>query len=108
MDGFDKIRDIPDDVWEKYSDEQQDAYNRRIEAVGEYNETKNLTSPIFLFAIGCVLGFVGIAEMALGILGGFLCFMAIMWAVVKIIDRAHCYQRVRDSENEYNRIMNVK
>lgn len=108
MDGFDEVEKIPDPQWKELTDEQQDAHNRRIEAEKEYDATLTLTAPIVLFIAGAFIGLLGVITVLMGVLGGFLCFLAIMWAIMRVIDRAHRYQRVRDAEVEFNRVMASK
>jgi len=40
MDGFGRIPDIPDADREKMAEEQQQAYNRRVDATNEYYQKK--------------------------------------------------------------------
>lgn len=108
MDGFDEIEDIPEDHWEKLTGEQQDAYNRRIDADKAYDKSMSETGPIGLFFAGIIVGFFGVLEMALGALGGFLCMLAVLWEIIRVIDRGHCYQRVKDAETEYKRVVAPK
>jgi hypothetical protein len=120
MDGFDEIEDVPDADWEKLTDEQQDAYNRRVEADKEYDKTMDLFPPIILFVVGCGVSFFAYLSEAHGVVGisdilyvldlisfgGFLCFLAVLWALMRVIDRAHCYQRLKDARDEFKRVMN--
>jgi uncharacterized membrane protein YoaK (UPF0700 family) len=108
MDGFDEIEDIPEEIWEKMTEEQQDAYNRLVGVDKQYDQSLDVNAPIALFVVGCIVGFFGLFEVALGALGGFLCMLAVLWALMKVIDRAHCYQRVRDASDEYKRVMTLK
>ena len=48
MDGFGRIPDIPDADWEKMAEEQQQAYNRRVDATNEYYQKKDPGLPILL------------------------------------------------------------
>jgi hypothetical protein len=108
MDGFDVIEKIPEEEWVKLTDDQQDAFNRRIAADRDYDKSLDNTPPIALFIVGCIVGFFGLLETFLGTLGIFLCFMAILWEIIRVIDRAHRYQRVKDAEAEYKRVMGPK
>jgi hypothetical protein len=90
------------------TDGQQDAFNRRVWADKTYDKSLDSTPPTLLFVAGCVVGFFGLLETFLGTLGIFLCFMVILWEIIRVIDRAHRYQRVRDAEAEYKRVMNLK
>jgi hypothetical protein len=107
MDGFEPVLKIPAAAWEKMTKDQQDSFNRRVFAVNEYNETKNVTGPVVLFIGGCVLGFFGLFHISIAALGGFLCLLALLWMMMKVFDRAHQYQRVRDAEAEYRRLMTI-
>ncbi|MFZ1898540.1 hypothetical protein [Methanoregula sp.] len=106
MDGFDEIDDIPEDKWEKMTEEQQDAYNRLVGTDKQYDQSLNETTPIALFVIGCIVGFFGLFNIALGAIGGFLCMLAVLWEIIRVTDRSHRYQRLKDASAEYKRVMN--
>jgi len=64
------------------------------------------TEQILLFFIALVTGdFLGMFIFEIAGIGAFLCILAILWDIMKVTDRGHCYQRVRDAEYEYNRLM---
>jgi hypothetical protein len=113
MDGFDKIKRIPENEWKKLTGDQQDAFNRRIRVDKEYARSLNDTPPAALFVVGCILGVFGLRgitffTMTFGALGGILCIFATLWEIIRVIDRPHRYQRVRDASDEFKRVMNLK
>jgi hypothetical protein len=47
MDGFGRIPDIPDADWENVAEEQQQAYNRLVDATIEYYKKKTWDCQFF-------------------------------------------------------------
>jgi hypothetical protein len=93
---------------EDLTEEQRDAYNQKIKADNEYAKSMSENGPIGLFILGLVVGFFGILDAVLGALGEFFCILAVLWMIIRVIDRAHRYQRVKDADAEYRRLMNQK
>jgi len=100
-----EIPEISDEDWEKLTPEQQDKYNRRIDAKDEYGEaeteyfkTMSLQGPIGLGICGIIIGTLGIVSIFfLGIATLFF-ILAIVLAIIRVAARSHAYQRYKDAE----------